>query len=208
MNKTPQAVMRKVLCHRHCSRTAATFFLPVRLWTPPTTYNKPKNQVPARPFDQRNFHSSLVVEFPIRRRRRPVKQEHNDGDGDEPSKSPLMHVPIDDDVVFVQAASALLDKLEKALEPMKQKNDFFVVERFFGEMGEVMTIDLGPKEGKYRIEMSMEDHLFEYSSPISGKVLYVLSAQTGEWVGSQDGHLFEGLLVRDLIRQCQGLPNL
>ena len=149
------------------------------------------------------------MDFAVRRRRRPSTHKTSQEDsGEEPSTNPLKHIAIDDDVEFVQAASALFDKLEQALAPMKHQNDFFDVERFLGDMGEILSIDLGPKEGKYRIEMSIEDHLCEYSSPISGKVLYVLSAQTGEWVGSEDGHLFEGLLVRDLIRQCRGLPKL
>lgn len=161
------------------------------------------------------YHSSPTVEFPVRRRRRPVQRGggegtsgDEDGDGGSTNNSPLKHNAVDDDVEFVQAASALLDKLEKAMEPMKRQNEIFQVERFFGDLGEVLTIDLGPKEGKYRVEMSLDDHLFEYTSPISGKILYVFSADTSEWVGIEDGHSFEGLLVRDLIRQCQGLPNL
>jgi hypothetical protein len=160
------------------------------------------------------FHSSSAVDFPVRRRKRPIQRggetsSSSDEDSDGPNTNgPLKHNPVDDDVEFVQAASALLDKLEKALDPMKRQNEVFEVERFFGDMGEVLTIDLGPKEGKYRVEMSLDDHLFEYTSPISGKVLYVFSADTLEWVGIEDGHSFEGLLVRDLIRQCQGLPDL
>jgi Frataxin-like domain len=146
--------------------------------------------------------------MPVRRRRHPIgKGKGADDEPEEPRNRPLKHAAVEDDVEFVQAASALLDKLEAALAPMKPVNDFFVVERFFGDMGEVLTIDLGPKDGKYRVEMCLEDHIFEYSSPISGKILYVLSAETEEWVGMEDGHAFEGLLVRDLIRQCRGLPN-
>jgi hypothetical protein len=148
----------------------------------------------------------------VRRRRgsptNSKKTNSTDDDSDPSRNSPLKHTAIDDDVEFVQAATALLDRLEVGLDPMKAVNDFFEVERFFGDMGEVLTIDLGPKDGKYRVEMSLEDHVFEYTSPISGKILYVLSATTGEWVGMEDGHSFEGLLVRDLIRQCRGLPKL
>ena len=167
----------------------------------------------------RSYHSSPINPLPVRRRRRSIGKtgpsftdddEDDDSEGDGlRGRRPLKHAAIDDDVEFVQAANTLLDKLEKGLEPMKPPtNDIFEVKRFMGDMGEVLTIDLGPKEGKYRIEMSLEDHVFEYSSPISGKILYLLSAQTGEWVGMEDGHAFEGLLMRDLIRQCRGLPKL
>ena len=164
----------------------------------------------------RFFHVSSRTSFPVRRRRRPSTTASTSPDADHTtadddgtaSKNPLKHVAVDDDEDFILGANALLDKLEKSVESMKKQNETFVVERFFSDLGEVLTIDLGPKEGKYRIEMSLEDHVFEYSSPISGKILYILSAHSGEWVGIEDGHLFEGIFVRDLIRQCQGLPNL
>lgn len=145
--------------------------------------------------------------MPVRRRRRTRltdKEETSDG----PAENPLKHEPVTDTLAFCQEASALLTKLQKALEPMKAQNDIFIVKRVDGDIGEILTIDLGPKEGSYRIEISEMEHMFEYTSPISGKVLYVLSNETKEWVGIEDGHLFEGLLVRDLIRQCRGLPNL
>lgn len=118
------------------------------------------------------------------------------------------HSPVTDTQVFRLAASTLLDKLERAVEPMKAKNDIFVVERSDGEIGETLRIDLGPKEGFYLVEISEDEHVFQYSSPVSGQILYFLSSGSGEWVGMDDGHSFEGIFVRDLIRQCQGVPNL
>lgn len=161
------------------------------------------------------FHSTPPAELAVRRRRRPSTRHGSDlndkddsSDGADVPKNPLQHSPITDDVQFVQAASALFDKLEVALAPMQPLNETFIIGRSFGDLGEVFSIDLGPKNGKYRIEMSLEEHMFEYTSPVSGKFLYVLSEDTGEWVGIDDGHLFEGMIVRDLIRQCQGLPKL
>lgn len=172
--------------------------------------------IPSSQSHGRFFHASSPVAFPVRRRKRPTTsnsaaagmgQDADDNRAAE-NNNPLKHVAVDDDEDFILGANALLDKLQASVESMKAQNDTFVVERFFSDLGEVLTIDLGPKEGKYRIEMSLEDHVFEYSSPISGKILYILSAHSGEWVGMEDGHLFEGIFVRDLIRQCQGLPNL
>lgn len=160
------------------------------------------------------FHSTTQLHFAVRRRRRgqkPNREQHPDDDSPAEGGSkenPLKHVPVLDNAEFSQAANELLTKLETALHPMKAKNGTFVVERCRGDLGEILTIDLGPKDGSYRMEISEEEHVFEYSSPISGKILYMLSARTGEWVGYEDGHDFEGLLVRDLIRQCQGLPIL
>jgi frataxin-like iron-binding protein CyaY len=154
------------------------------------------------------FHASTQAQFAVRRRRGAKHREDpEDSDGGS-NENPLKHPPVVDTAEFCEAASALLTKLEKALDPMKAKNDFFVVERTREDIGEILTIDLGPKDGSYRIEMSEAEHMFEYTSPISGKILYILSSSTGEWVGVADGHQFVGLLVRDLIRQCRGLPNL
>ncbi|KAL3901601.1 MAG: hypothetical protein SGARI_006043 [Bacillariaceae sp.] len=99
---------------------------------------------------------------------------------------------------------------------MKDKNDIFIVKRWEGELGPILTLELGPSLGTYQIEFSLEEEVFEYSSPISGKLLYILNLQqqqkrkstNTEWVGLEDGHAFEGIFVRDLIRQCQGLPDL
>jgi frataxin-like iron-binding protein CyaY len=157
-----------------------------------------------------SYHSTIPVGFPVRRRRRPANRHQNDSvDSEETSDhNPLKHSPVVDPVEFPRAAEELLTRIEKGLEPMKAQNETFILERSRSDLGEVITLDLGAKLGNYRIEISEEEHVFEYSSPISGKLLYVLSAATGEWVGQEDGHNFEGLLVRDLIRFCQGMPKL
>ena len=163
------------------------------------------------------FHSSNPSSFPIRRRRRgdtPIESNGSvDGttvadSGGDFNRNALQHQPVQDTQIFQEAVNALFDKLERALTPMKAKNDTFIITRSQGDMGEIFQLDLGPKEGSYQIYVSEEEHVFEYSSPISGKILYCLSASTGNWVGVDDGNAFEGILVRDLIRQCQGLPNL
>lgn len=184
----------------------------------PKTFNTKTTGTFIRP-----FHSSSSALDTVRRRRRggskPVEEppfssdssnnDNNINDGsDGDGRRVAQHRPVQDPLIFRQAASDLFDKLERALEPMKAKNDFFVVQRMDGEIGEVFKLDLGPKEGFYELEVSEDECIFQYSSPISGHILYCLSANSGEWVGCDDGHLFEGIFVRDLIRQCQGLPNL
>lgn len=163
----------------------------------------------------RTYYASSPLALPVRRRKRPSQStSKNSSDSasaaseESVGNNPLQHLPVDDDDEFILAGNALLDKLEESVQGMKAQNDIFVVDRFFSDLGEVLTIDLGPKEGTYRIEMSLEEHAFEYTSPISGKILYILSAQTGAWVGIEDGHIFEGIFVRDLLRQCHGMPNL
>ena len=163
-----------------------------------------------------NFHSSARVLLPVRRRRRGTARKIETPDGDSTSDEndstttlQRIHAPITNSPEFSKAASHFLDKIEQAVEPMKSNNEIFMTKRSDGELGEIFTIDLGPKIGLYQIEMSQDEHVFEYSSPISGKLLYCLSSMTGEWVNIDDGHQFEGILVRDLLRSnCIGLPNL
>jgi len=121
-----------------------------------------------------------------------------------------LHNPVTSSIEFRKAASLFLDKLERAVSPLKSQNEFFVAKRSSnGELGEVLTIDLGPQTGIFQIEVSEVEHLFSYSSPISGNIIYCLSSVTGKWVSIDDGHDFEGIFVRDLIRcDCIGLPNL
>ena len=153
------------------------------------------------------FHSTPSTQLAQKRRKRGSKQAR-ETESEESDDNPLKHVAVDDPEQFRESVTQLLDKIEKAVAPMKEQNDVFVVTRAQGELGDTLRIDLAPKEGSYKIEVSEEECLIQYTSPISGIVLYVNSAASGDWVGIEDGHMFEGLLVRDLIRQCKGLPKL
>ena len=168
------------------------------------------------------FHSSSYSEFrsspellmPVRRRRRGTarKVEPREDDSEENDGTTTLerlHAPVTDQAIFDQESCRLLDKIEKAMEPMKVCNEIFITKREDGERGEIYTIDLGAAIGIYQVEISQDEHVFEYSSPVSGKLLYCLSSATGEWVNIDDGHQFEGILVRDLLRSnCIGLPKL
>jgi frataxin-like iron-binding protein CyaY len=120
------------------------------------------------------------------------------------------HVAVKDPEVFRQEADKLLKKLEAALRPMKKHNDVFhitLTPRNHYSSG-TLTLELKPEDGMYRLEVNDEACLVHMTSAISGHYNYVLSASTGEWVDEKDGHALEGMLVRDLIRQCNGLPDL
>ena len=188
-------------------RLSTATFAPKRYCPCPSFYSKSK-LISIGGQNVQSFHASPFVSLGARRRRRGSKVVRDSSEADEESSNPLKHIPVTDPSKFQHAANDLLSKVEKAVSPMKEKNDVFIVTRSVSELGgDMLTIDLAPGEGSYRIEIMEDEHLFQYTSPISGKVLYVLSSTTGEWVGIEDGHLFEGILVRDLIRQCRGLPN-
>uniref|UniRef100_A0A7R9WTW2 Uncharacterized protein n=1 Tax=Craspedostauros australis TaxID=1486917 RepID=A0A7R9WTW2_9STRA len=154
------------------------------------------------------YHTTAPHCQAIRRRRRRVKEDlssaGSSGEGGV-RENPLKHEPITDPSQFRQSAGQLMQKLETALRPMQAVNDVFEIT---STPPSLFRIDLAPVHGSYMLEFHVDESTMEYTSPISGKVLYVLSAKTGEWVGIEDGHVFEGILVGDLIRQCKGLPNL
>lgn len=113
----------------------------------------------------------------------------------------------DSDEFFV-AASNLKEKLLKALLPLKDVNDPFVLTTSDNEgSGLDIILDLGPVIGQYSIQFDMDQHFLIFVSPISGQTAYNFT-KSGEWCSDEDGHNFEGMLVRDLIRQIKGVPNL
>ena len=111
-------------------------------------------------------------------------------------------VKVTDMQQFVVAAQDVLDKIQTSLEPMKRHNYLFVVDR------QANSLKLTLTDGDYIFEVVEDFNCIQMTSPISGKFSYVLSASTGEWVDVHDGHLMEGMFVRDLIRQCNGVPAL
>ena len=73
--------------------------------------------------------------------------------------------------------------------------------------GETLTIQLKPGEGRYILQVDEQNCTLTMISPMSGNYTYVLCAYTGQFIGMDDGHSCEGMLVRDLIRHCNGLPK-
>lgn len=130
-------------------------------------------------------------------------------DNDDDELFSLRHARVEDEHAFRASADTLLEKLYQAMEPLQRSNpDMFLSRGQEPEMGPFLLIDLGVTGGQYNIQVDCEQQAIIFSSPISGQLLYILSEKTGEWVGELDGHNFEGLLVRDLIRQINGVPNL
>ena len=117
---------------------------------------------------------------------------------------------IQDPAVFQYNANAFLDRVEIALEPMKKHNDVFKIIRSDSKEGmemETLKIALKPGEGQYLFTIDEDMRTITMVSPMSGSYNYVLCAYTGQFVGMEDGHLCEGMSVRDLIRHCNGLPQ-
>jgi hypothetical protein len=150
---------------------------------------------------------------------------NNQGGNDESAlKSSIRHnilapEPVLNDDDYKQACSVFLDRLLKALEPMKAHNhedDFHIhvidksphasTNAAISDHWE-LSITMRPGDGKYTISTDPDHLSILMSTPFSGSHNYVLCRDTREWRGDEDGHSLEGLLVRDLIRQCNGYPN-
>ena len=146
----------------------------------------------------------------------------------------LAPVPVTDPTIFERAATQLLDKIESALRPLEPLNqpNFALVRSSRGNTdglegpvsvparndddddddddgtNERLHLDLGPVHGFYELRVNASEQHVRLFSPISGQHLYVLSEGTGTFCSHDDGHSLEGMLVRDLIRQIYGVPQL
>lgn len=153
--------------------------------------------------------------FPVRRRRKSVvsRQEVISGEVEDldgkssTDKGRVSSVYLMEQAQFDASADAFMEKIYQALEPLRKLNEGMVLSRGIEEeAGKFIMIDLGPSMGQYNIQMYNSTQALLFESPISGQNHYMLS--NNEWIGIDDGHNFEGLLVRDLIRQCHGVPKL
>mmetsp|Transcript_8984 Transcript_8984/g.14984 ORF Transcript_8984/g.14984 Transcript_8984/m.14984 type:complete len:186 (-) Transcript_8984:1481-2038(-) len=158
--------------------------------------------------------SSLAVRHLSTRRRRRgqtgTPAVNSNSSGDHATSTSEMRaainrpVKVTDMLQFVIAAQDFLDKIEDALEPMKKHNEVFIITREASKL----TVTLRPGDGEYSLEIYEDSHSIMMQTPLSGKFGYCLSASTSEWVNEEDGHSLEGMLVRDMIRQCNGFPEL
>merc|ERR1712232_681674 len=136
------------------------------------------------------------------RRRRRRKRDNDSGEEDLVVKKKKM---MDRNVfVSVVAKNCLMD-IERALEPMMAVNDVFVLKRGLNEIGESLQIIL--IDGTYTIQIDEVSQTMILTSPKSGMYTYMYNDEDNEWIGVNDGHSFKGMITRDLIQQCHGLPN-
>ena len=157
---------------------------------------------------RREFHSSSSLLNAQRRRRRggassaaPIGGE----DGDEPHVT--RPIPVKDATKFLAASRKELDRIEDAIEPMKACNDVFDVTRSTNDEGEKLTIRLQGGDGTYTVQIDERNFTMNLTSPMSGAYTYVLCSKSGDWLGMDDAHVMEGMITRDLIRQCNGVPR-
>ena len=148
--------------------------------------------------------------FSTRRRRRrqgdkaPESSQESQSEQSTERSNVGVVVPVKDTVAFVVRSHEILDHIEKALLPLRSCNDIFDIER----TPSGLHLRLAPSLGEYILNVDEDKHTMTMQSPISGSYTYVLDAMSDSFVGEMDNHSMEGLLVRDLIRQCNGYPSL
>lgn len=111
--------------------------------------------------------------------------------------------------LFSASATALIDKLYTSIRPMERVNDpFFLTKGLEDDVGPFLLLDFGPLHGQYVVQVDLEQSLVTMTTPRSGQIAYMLSDTSKEWISVADGHILEGMLVRELLHHAQGLPNL
>lgn len=119
---------------------------------------------------------------------------------------------------FQTLSKDLLDKFENSLLKLKDSNDGLEIVRSPPDYGGeshggrlsvkvTATEDLYWGGGTYILTIHPENNNVTLLSPLSGNFTYVHDVDTGEWVGSDDGHSLLGMFTRDWIRQCNGVPD-
>ncbi len=116
-------------------------------------------------------------------------------DGPPPPKADLKKI-----------ARQTMVKVEKALiSGMKEANVDTVFD--VDTWDDAVNVDLGSSVGIYQVRFHEDQGVLELQSPKSGTYVYRWDELTGKWVGSKDGHDFEGMLTRDIIQQAKGVPD-
>ena len=74
--------------------------------------------------------------------------------------------------------------------------------------GERLSLVLAPSIGAYELLIDGPNQRLVLFSPSSGVFKYRWSARQEAWVHESDEHFLVELLVRELLKHCQGVPRL
>ncbi|GAB9465648.1 hypothetical protein Gpo141_00003048 [Globisporangium polare] len=104
---------------------------------------------------------------------------------------------------FNALTATFFERVEVAVAPLQPPmNEDFALER---DASGVMTIRTNAKE--FEIKVVPLKQQLHFTSPISGLRAYEWNARTQRWEDENDSHDIEGLLTRDLMRVCTGIPS-
>ena len=98
----------------------------------------------------------------------------------------------------------MLSDISDAIEPILPLNPGYEINRIASDHLEVRCGDNG---GTYVFRVDHSLYAIGIISPVSGINKYMLHPDEGLWLGASDGHDMRGLIIRDFMRHCLGLPN-
>lgn len=103
---------------------------------------------------------------------------------------------------FAALSTEFLDRVQSAMKPLYPPlNEEFQVKR---DANDEILIRTNSKEFGVKVLPLKQQIVF--SSPVSGLHTYQWNASTKRWEDEADSHDIEGLLTRDLMRNCAGMP--
>lgn len=97
----------------------------------------------------------------------------------------------------------MIDNVEIAIKPILPLNPTYQMTR---SNPEELVLNVGAK-GSYIFKIDRDMMLLTVQTPISGVHQYDFEVNDGQWLSVIDGHDMRGLVTRDLLRHCTGLPN-
>ena len=117
----------------------------------------------------------------------------------------VLCLPVPPDV-FDRLASAQLRYLHDGLVEMQQQNQphFHLTLQPHSRL----TLTLAPHIGTYEVTVEAAQQRLVLFSPVSGVYKYEWSGVKEAWVSETDQHFLVELLVRELLKNCQGVPKL
>lgn len=91
--------------------------------------------------------------------------------------------------------------IEAAVDPLKSQNTNFSVS--YENDGELV---ITTHRGRHVLSVDGNRRLIVFRSYFSGFHKYAFFPDEKTWLSIQDGHDLRGLLTRDLMRHCSGVP--
>jgi len=103
---------------------------------------------------------------------------------------------------FPSLKSKTLDKISAGLTGLKETNPCLLVQASPSE-----GVTLTSSESDMYFNVNFNENHIHLISPVSGFKQYGYCQIKNKWIDNHDGHDFEGLLTRDLMRHVYGVPN-
>jgi frataxin-like iron-binding protein CyaY len=105
------------------------------------------------------------------------------------------------EIDFAEEAQRMFKSIEAAVAPLESQNTNFNVS--YGNDGELV---IATHRGRHILKVDGNRRLIVLQSYFSGFHKYAFFPEEQTWLSIQDGHDLRGLLTRDLMRHCIGVP--